>query len=107
MYTYPCAGTGGHSEYVAFFNVTTEEEIANGTWDGYAEGNYLYITFDPTFELKAGVTYKYEIRTGSYPQIHHRKYVQNSMGNITCSEFTDINGKKYDNRIPAIRLEIN
>ena len=107
MYTYPCSGTGGHSEYVAFFNVTTEKEIANGTWDSYADGNYSYITFDDTFELKAGVTYKYEIRTGSYPQIHHRKYVQNSMGNITCSEFTDINGKKYDNGIPAIRLEIN
>nr|AAU83363.1 cell surface glycoprotein [uncultured archaeon GZfos27E7] len=107
MYTYPCEGTGGHSEYVAFFNVTTEEEIANGTWDGYAVGNYSYITFGDSFKLKAGVTYKYEIRTGSYPQIHHRKYVQNSRGNITCSEFTDINGKKYDNWIPAIRLEIN
>ncbi|MCK4733325.1 MAG: hypothetical protein KAT65_12800, partial [Methanophagales archaeon] len=34
LYTYPCTGTGGHSESVAFFNSTTEEEIANGTWNG-------------------------------------------------------------------------
>ena len=104
MYTYPCIGTGGHSEYVAFYNATTGEEIANGTWKGYS-GDYHYITFDIPFELKKNVTYKYEIRTGSYPQIHHRKYLQNSMGNITCSEFIDANGKKYEDWIPAIRLE--
>ncbi|KAF5435122.1 CASH domain-dontaining protein [Candidatus Methanophagaceae archaeon] len=107
MYTYPCEGTGGHSEYVAFFNVTTGDEIANGTWNGYDSGNYSYITFDVPFELTGGVTYNYEIRTGSYPQILHQKYLQNSMGNITCSEFTDVNGVEYDNWIPAIRLGQN
>jgi hypothetical protein len=104
MYTYPCEGTGGHSEYVAFFNVTTGDEIANGTWSGYAAGNYSHITFEVPFELKSGVTYNYEIITGSYPQILHQDYLQNSMGNITCSEFIDINGVEYDNWIPAIRL---
>ena len=107
MYTYPCEGTGGHSEYVAFFNMTTgnETEIANGTWNGYDSGsNYSYITFEVPFELTGGVTYNYEIRTGSYPQILHQEYLQNSMSNITCSEFTDANGVEYDNWIPAIRL---
>jgi len=107
LYTYPCEGTGGHSEYVAFFNVTTGDEIANGTWNGYDSGNYSYITFDVPFELTGGVTYNYEIRTGSYPQILHQKYLQNSMGNITCSEFTDVNGVEYDNWMPAIRLGQN
>lgn len=105
MYTYPCTGTGGHSEWVAFYNSSTEEEIANETWKGYMGGDCHYITFDKPFTLKANVTYNYTIKTGSYPQIHHNRTLTVPDGEITCTEFIDANGKRYDDWIPAIRLE--
>jgi parallel beta-helix repeat protein len=106
MYTYPCVGTGGHSEWVAFYNSTTGEEIANGTWKGYAVSDYHYIEFDKEFVLRERVTYNYTIRTGSYPQIIHEHVLNTSLdGEITCTEFIDANGKRYENWIPAIRLE--
>ena len=105
MYTYPCAGTGGHSEWAAFYNSTTGEEIANGTWKGYAVGDYHYIEFDKEFVLREGVTYNYTIKTGSYPQIIHNQTFTNEYGTITCTKFTDANGKIYTDWIPAIRLE--
>jgi hypothetical protein len=106
MYTYPCPGTGGHTEYVAFYNATTGEEIANGTWNGYqGAGDYYYIEFDSPFVLQATVTYNYTIITGSYPQIIHNQTLTNEYGTITCTEFIDANGKKYNSWIPAIRLE--
>jgi len=103
MYTYPCAGTGGHSEWVAFYNSTTGKEIANGTWKGYV--NYQYIEFDKEFVLHAGVTYNYTVKTGSYPQIIHEPVFNTSDGEITCTEFTDANGRIYSDWILAIRLE--
>jgi len=106
MYTYSCAGTGGHSEYAAFYNATTEEEIANGTWNGYqGAGDYHCIKFNVPFTLQENETYNYTIRTGSYPQIHHTPALQTANGWINCTKFTDANGKEYNNRIPAIRLE--
>jgi subtilisin family serine protease len=106
MYTYPCSGTGGHSEYVAFSNATTGEEIANGTWKGYQEaGDYHYIIFENSFILEKDITYNYTIRTGSYPQIHHTDALPTADGGINCTEFMDVNGKRYDDWIPAIRLE--
>ncbi|NQE44822.1 hypothetical protein C5S31_02205 [ANME-1 cluster archaeon GoMg2] len=106
MYTHPCPGTGGHSEWAAFYNSTTGEEIANGTWGGYAVSDYHYIEFDKEFVLHEGVTYNYTIRTGSYPQIiHEHVFNTTSDGEITCTEFIDANGKRYENWIPAIRLE--
>ena len=106
LYTYPCTGTGGHSEYVAFYNVTTGAEIANGTWNGYqGAGDYHYIIFENSFLLKKDATYNYTVRTGSYPQIHHTSALPTANGWINCTEFTDANGKKYNNWIPAIRLE--
>ena len=106
IYTYPCTGTGGHTEYVAFFNATTREEIANGIWNGYqGAGDYHYIAFDSPFVLQASVTYNYTIKTGSYPQIIHEPGKEVTGGMINCTEFTDANGKKYNNWIPAIRLE--
>jgi hypothetical protein len=105
MYTYPCQGTGGHSEYVAFYNATTGEEIANGTWKGYAAGNYQYIEFVMPFDLHENETYDYTIKTGSYPQIIHAKNKPVIGGTIACSDFTDANGKRYEDWIPAIRLE--
>lgn len=103
--TYPCIGTGGHSEWVAFYSSTTGEEIANGTWKGYTEGDYHYITFDKPFTLKTNVIYNYTIETGSYPQIHHTNRLEIDDGVITCALFIDANGRRYDNWIPAIRLE--
>ncbi|MEA1945169.1 MAG: hypothetical protein U9N07_07550 [Euryarchaeota archaeon] len=47
MYTHPCEGTGGHSEYVAFYE--NGEEIANGTWSGYLGGDYYNIVFGTLF----------------------------------------------------------
>jgi hypothetical protein len=105
MYTYPCPGTGGHAEWVAFYNSTTDEEIANGTWEGYAVGDYHYIKFDKEFVLHEGVTYNYTIKTGSYPQIIHEHVFNTPDGEITCSSFVDANGKVYADWIPAIRLE--
>ena len=106
MYTYPCAGTGGHSEWAAFYNSTTGEEIANGTWKGYAGGDYQYIEFENEFVLHEGVPYNYTIKTGSYPQIINA-HVFNTMtdGEITCTSFVDANDNVYDDWIPAIRLE--
>ena len=105
MYTYPCAGTGGHSEYAAFYNAATGEEIANGTWKGYAAGNYHYIDFETPFDLHGNETYTYTIKTGSYPQIIHEKSKPVRGGTITCTEFRNANGETYEDWIPAIRLE--
>jgi hypothetical protein len=106
LYTYSCAGTGGHSESVAFYNATTGEEIANGIWNGYqGAGDYHYIELNVPFDLQANVTYNYTIRTGSYPQIFHTDALQTANGWINCTEFIDANGKTYTDWIPAIRLE--
>jgi hypothetical protein len=101
MYTYPCAGTGGHSEYVRIWGDSVD---VSGTWDGYTSDRHN-ITFSEQVTLLAGHTYNYTIRTGSYPQIHHTANLSTSTGFITCSEFVDGNGKRYDDWIPAIRLE--
>ena len=100
LYTYACAGTGGHTEYARIWNETWE---ANATWEGYA-GDWHNITFDKTVVLLAGETYFYEIRTGSYPQIHHTDALLTANGWINCTEFTDANGKVYHDWIPAIKL---
>ena len=106
LYTYSCAGTGGHSESVAFFNAATGAGIANGAWNGYqGAGDYHYIELNVPFTLQAGETYNYTIRTGSYPQIHHNKTLATANGWINCTKFTDANGKEYTDWIPAIRLE--
>jgi len=106
MCTYSCPGTGGHTEYVAFYNATTEEEIANGSWNGYqGAGDYHHIEFDSPFVLQAKVTYNYTIKTGSYPQIIHAESKDLIGGIINCTTFVDANGKEYNNWIPAIRLE--
>ena len=109
MFTYSCPGTGGHSEYVAFYNTTTGDEIANGTWTGYqgaGDYDYHYITFEEPFVLEKDVTYNYTIRTGSYPLIIHKQNHTTLDGSlIMCEKFVDVNGKSHDDWIPAIRLE--
>jgi len=100
LYTYPCEGTGGHTEYARIWNATWE---AIATWEGYA-GDWRNITFDKPVVLLAGETYFYEIRTGSYPQIHHTDALLTANGWINCTEFTDANGRVYHDWIPAIKL---
>ncbi|KAF5426842.1 Repeat domain-containing protein, partial [Candidatus Methanophagaceae archaeon] len=100
LYTYPCAGTGGHTESVRIYG---NEIDKSASWNGYAEDRDT-ITFDSPFTLESGKTYNYVIETGSYPQIHHTDNLSTPAGFITCSEFRDVNGKRYSDWIPAIRL---
>jgi parallel beta-helix repeat protein len=101
MYTYPCSGTGGHTEYVKIWNSTWN---ATAIWDGYV-GDWHNITFDCTVVLLENKKYNYTIITGSYPQIHHTNRLEINDGEITCAAFIDANGKRHNNWIPAIRLE--
>jgi hypothetical protein len=101
LYTYPCAGTGGHAEYVELSNGTWR---INATWNGYSGGDYHNLTFPGIFTLVAGQEYSYEIRTGSYSQIIHKQNRTTTDGYINCTSFVDVNGNDYGNWIPAIRL---
>ena len=100
LYPYPCAGTGGHTESTRIYGNDVNE---NASRNGYAEDGDT-ITFDSSFTLEAGKTYNYVIKTGLYPQIHHTPALQTYNGWINCTEFVDVNGKEYDDWIPAIRL---
>jgi len=97
LYTYPCIGTGGHTEYARIWNSTLD---VNATWEGYA-GDWHNITFGKPVVLLPNKTYNYTIRTGSYPQIHHTDALPTKNGWINCSEFVDA---IYYDRIPAIML---
>ena len=101
LYTYSCPGTGGHSEYVRIWNESWT--IVSGNWAGYRHG-WQNITFDNSFTLKSGELYNYTVHTGSYPQIIHKKTLPVPEGEITCTKFTDLNGKVYYDWIPAIKL---
>ena len=103
LYTYPCPGTGGHTEYaaIAYTNGTV---IAEAHWNGYI-GDWHSIFFNKKFILFANQTYNLTIRTGSYPQIIHEHSKEATGGTITCISFVDANGRRYSNWIPAIRLE--
>jgi len=100
LYTYPCAGTGGHTEYALICNSTW---CASAKWEGY-KGDWKNIIFNTTVVLMPYETYDFTIITGSYPQIHHNKTLQTQNGWINCTEFTDANGNKYDDWIPTIKL---
>jgi len=100
LYTYPCEGTGGHTEHVLIWNKTW---CAYAEWDGYKE-DWMNISFNKTVILMPYETYNITIVTGSYPQIHHTSSLQTENGFINCTEFIDANGNKYDDWIPAIML---
>jgi parallel beta-helix repeat protein len=102
LYTYPCVGTGGHTESIELYE--NGNLIASGTWNGYV-GDWHNITITPPVTLLTGHMYNYTIVTGSYPQIIHVKSKDVTGGTITCTKFTDANGKEYNDWIPAIRLE--
>jgi len=98
--TYPCPGTGGHIEYVRVYGNGLDR---TASWDGY-QGEWQTLTFESPFTLVAGETYTYEIRTGSYPQLHHRDLLEVPGGTIRCTSFTDANGKECEKAIPAFKL---
>jgi len=106
LYTYPCAGTGGHTK-----TIKLEENgrlIASGTWDGY-QSDWHNITLHnvsgaPYVKLLKGHKYNYTIVTGSYPQIIHAKSKDVTGGTIMCDKFVDANGRIYYDWIPAIKL---
>jgi parallel beta-helix repeat protein len=102
LYTYPCPGTGGHTEYVKIWNCTDWNVTA--TWNGYTD-DWNNLTFNNLFTLYANETYNYTIQTGSYPQIIHASSYNATGGRITCEEFVDVNGKRHEGWIPAIRLQ--
>ncbi len=107
IYTYPCAGTGGHTESIKLYE--SETLIASGSWVGY-EGDWHNITIDNDTGasyvlLLKNHKYNYTVVTGSYPQIIHEHSNEVTGGTITCSSFVDVNGKVYYDWIPAIRLE--
>ena len=102
LYTYPCSGTGGHSEYIRIENNSGWNVTAR--WDGYS-GDWHNITFEESFTLQPGEEYNYTLITGSYPQIIHQHVANVTGGAITCTEFIDANGKiYYYDWIPAIIL---
>jgi len=103
IYTYPCAGTGGHSERVIFCDYETGDTKIDESWNGYL-GDYHNITVSPSAKLLENRVYNYTIITGSYPQIIHNQSLSTANGTITCTLFTDANGREYNDWIPAIRL---
>ncbi len=102
MYTYPCPGTGGHTEYVKIWNNTTGWNVT-AMWNGYTS-DWYNISFNNSFTLYANETYNYTIRTGSYPQIIHAQSHNATGGIITSTRFIDGNGKQHEGGIPAIML---
>ena len=108
LYTYLCPGTGGHTESIELYENGTL--IANGTWNGY-KGDWHKIWLNsvagtPYITLLKDHVYSYIIRTGSYPGIIHETSFNATGGTITCTDFTDANGKRYFvGWIPAIRFE--
>lgn len=108
MYTYACAGTGGHTESIELYD-ENDTLIANGSWNGYI-GDYHNITIHnltgeaPYVTLLKKHEYRYVIKTGSYPQIIHEPSKNVTGGTITCDQFTDANGRVYYDWIPAIKL---
>ena len=101
LYTYSCKGTGGHTKSIELYEDSTL--VAGGVWSGYQD-DWHNITFNPVVTLLKGHEYRYVIVTGSYPQIIHESPYYATGGVITCTEFVDINVKRHEGWIPAIRL---
>lgn len=100
LFTRACEGTGGHPEYMKIWNDTWN---TTATWYGYKR-DWHNVSFDEQFVLRAGETYHYKMKTGSYPKIHHKSELKVSDGVITCTNFTDANGIVHNDWIPAITI---
>ena len=110
LYTYPCPGTGGHTESIELYD-ENGNLIASGNWSGYQQDGWHNITIhnltggSPYITLLKDHEYNYTIRTGSYPQIIHKQNHTTLDGSlITCTMFTDANGRVHYDWIPAIKL---
>ena len=101
LYTYYCEGTGGHTKSIVLSVNTTP--IVSGVWEGY-QGEWHTILLSHEVTLLKDREYQYIIETGSYPQILHAPSANVTGGTITCTEFIDVNGKRHEEWIPAIRL---
>jgi iron complex transport system substrate-binding protein len=101
LFTLACEGTGGHTEYVKTWNATWSG--VEGGWKGYA-GDWHNTSFGEAFMLSEGETYYYIIKTGSYPQIHHKSVLEVGDGTMSCTNFTDVNGVVHYEWIPAIKM---
>jgi hypothetical protein len=110
LYTYPCPGTGGHTNSIQLRE--HNEVVAYGEWEGY-QSDWHNVTLHtvsgaPYVTLLADHEYTYTIYTGSYPQIIHKQNHTTVDGSfINCTRFTDANGKVYYDWIPAIKLICN
>jgi len=93
-----CEGTGGCIKYAKVWGETFD---AKAVWVGYNK-EYHILEFIAPFALETDKTYKYEIQTGSYPQIIHLSELEVPAGVITCDSFIDVNGKVYKEGIPSI-----
>ncbi|KAF5430024.1 hypothetical protein C5S39_08225, partial [Candidatus Methanophagaceae archaeon] len=107
LYTYPSPGTGGHAESIEIYE--NGVLIASGTWNGY-RGDWRNITVHnvtgvPYVTLLTDHKYNYTVRTGSYPQIIHFDLLPTTGGVITCTDFTNTDGKIDNDCISAIRLD--
>jgi len=100
LYTYPCEGTGGHTEYALIWNETW---CAEASWKGYGD-DWMNISFNRTVILMPYETYNIMMKTGSYPQIHHTNELETDVGKIRCVEFVDVNGRRHEDWIPAFKL---
>ncbi|MGC9444002.1 MAG: hypothetical protein ACP5E9_03595 [Candidatus Methanospirareceae archaeon] len=101
LHTYPCSGTGGHSDYVRIWgdgiNITA-------TWSGYS-GDWQNVAFsEPFATLLANTTYNITIELGSYPKIIHEQSLNATGGALACVMYEDVNGIIHNNWIPAIRI---
>jgi parallel beta-helix repeat protein len=101
LYTYNCPGTGGHTEYVRIWNETGT--VTEGYWHGY-QADYSNLTLTPSVTLVKDHEYHFTIITGSYPLLHQNATLLLPAGEITCTEFTDANGRIAAPRIPAIKF---
>jgi hypothetical protein len=99
LHTYPCTGTGGHSEHVEIWG---DGIAVNATWSGYS-GDWHNLTFsEPFATLAANATYNITIELGSYPQIIHEQSVNATGGALACVTYKDVNGIIHNNWIPAM-----
>jgi hypothetical protein len=107
LYTYPCPGTGGHTNSIQLRE--HNEVVAYGEWEGY-QSDWQNVTLHaasgaPYITLLKDHEYTYTINTGSYPQIIHKPNHTTVDGSfINCTSFIDANGKVYYDWIPAIKL---
>ena len=100
LYTYACEGTSGHTEYALIWNETW---CAEASWKGYGD-DWMNISFNKTVILMPYETYNIMMKTGSYPQIHHTNELETDVGKIRCVGFVDVNGRRYEDWIPAFKL---